>query len=100
MGRNGREGEMGEKETAKKTVTWHGGLIPDNEIWVKLGRESFKMSLQLVNTRHPNSILCFQQETPTQISTETLQTLCWRYTYKDTTGGEKSGFSFSGTTSS
>lgn len=41
-------------------LTWHGGIIPPDEVWVKLsgdkGGESFKMSLQIVNTPHPNSI--------------------------------------------
>ena len=37
-----------------------GDLVPQDEIWVKLGGDkgggSFKMFLQLVNTSHPNSI--------------------------------------------
>ena len=41
-------------------LTWHSSVIPPNEVWVKLGGdkggESFKMSLQIVNTPHPNSI--------------------------------------------
>ena len=41
-------------------LTWHGGIIPTEEVWIKLsgdkGGESFKMSLQIVNTPHPNSI--------------------------------------------
>ena len=41
-------------------LTWHEGIIPPEEIWVKLsgdkGGESFKMSLQVVNTPHPNSV--------------------------------------------
>ena len=80
-------------------LTWHGDLIPDEEIWVKLGGdkggESFKMSLQLVNTRHPNSIhntfvfsVFEARDTHTNLvvaleryapQIETLQTLSWRY---------------------
>ena len=40
-------------------LTWHDGLIPEDEIWVKIGGDkgggSFKMSLQLANILHPNS---------------------------------------------
>ena len=38
----------------------HGGAIPDDELWVKLGgdkgRGSFKFNFQLVNIPHPNSV--------------------------------------------
>ncbi len=41
-------------------LTWHRGAIPSNELWLKLsgdkGRGSFKLTLQLVNTHHPNSL--------------------------------------------
>lgn len=41
-------------------LTWHDGAIPADEIWVKLGgdkgRGSFKFNIQLLNTKHPNSI--------------------------------------------
>ena len=41
-------------------LTNHGGAIPENELWVKLGgdkgRGSFKFNFQLVNTSHPNSV--------------------------------------------
>ena len=54
------------------------GLIPENEIWVKIGGDkgggSFKMSLQLANIPHPNSITntfvfsCFEaDDTPTNL---------------------------------
>ena len=40
-------------------LTWHGGVIPEDEIWVKLGGDkgggSFKMSFQICNVLHPNS---------------------------------------------
>ncbi len=36
-------------------LTWHDGLIPSNEVWLKIGGDkggsSFKMSIQLVNAR-------------------------------------------------
>lgn len=41
-------------------MTNHGGAIPEDELWVKLGgdkgRGSFKFNFQLVNTPHPNSV--------------------------------------------
>eukprot|EP00117_Sycon_ciliatum_P026615 scpid33635/ scgid5600/ E3 ubiquitin-protein ligase NRDP1; RING finger protein 41 &gt; E3 ubiquitin-protein ligase NRDP1; RING finger protein 41 len=39
---------------------WHAGVIPEDQIWVKVGGDhggdSFKMSVQVCNVRHPNSI--------------------------------------------
>ena len=41
-------------------LTWHGGAIPESEIWIKIGGDhgggSFKLSFQIVNTEHPNSL--------------------------------------------
>ncbi len=41
-------------------LTWHDGAIPSSELWLKLGGDkghgSFKLTMQLVNTAHPNSI--------------------------------------------
>ena len=41
-------------------LTWHDGLIPQDEVWVKVGGDkggpTFKMSFQLVNTPNPNSV--------------------------------------------
>lgn len=41
-------------------LTWHGGTIPSDELWIKLGgdkgRGSFKFNLQLCNVQHPNSL--------------------------------------------
>lgn len=41
-------------------LTWHDGAIPSSELWLKLGGDkghgSFKLTLQLVNTCHPNSV--------------------------------------------
>ena len=40
-------------------LTWHGGAIPADELWIKLGGDkghgSFKFNFQLMNTEHPNS---------------------------------------------
>ncbi len=40
-------------------LTWHGGKIPENEVWIKLGGDkgggSFKMTFQICNVTHPNS---------------------------------------------
>ena len=42
-----------------KSLTWHEGGIPQNEIWIKLGGDkggsSFKMSFQVANVKNPNS---------------------------------------------
>ena len=42
------------------TLTWHGGMIPDDEIWLKLGgdkgRGYFKINFQIFNTPAPNSV--------------------------------------------
>ena len=41
-------------------MAWHNGVIPEEEIWVKIGGDkgggSFKMSLQICNVPHPNSV--------------------------------------------
>ena len=41
-------------------LTWHDGIIPDTEIWVKLGGnkggKTFKMNFQLVYVPAPNSV--------------------------------------------
>ena len=46
--------------TSLNRLTWHDGAIPENEIWVKLGRDkggtSFKINFRIVNVPHPNSI--------------------------------------------
>ena len=42
-----------------RKLTWQDGLIPENEIWIKLGGDkgqgSFKMALQVCNTSRANS---------------------------------------------
>ena len=44
----------------KINLTSHGGTIPQDQLWVKLGgdkgRGSFKFNIQLVNTENPNSV--------------------------------------------
>ena len=41
-------------------LTWHDGIIPPDEIWVKIGGDkggkSFKMSFQICNVPSPNSV--------------------------------------------
>lgn len=40
-------------------LTWHDGVIPADEIWVKIGGDkgggSFKMNFQICNVKNPNS---------------------------------------------
>ena len=47
------------KLTHKNLLTWHDGVIPSDEIWVKIGgdhgRDSFKVSFQIANVHKPNS---------------------------------------------
>ena len=42
------------------SLTWHGDLIPHDEVWIKIGGDhggkTFKMSFQIANTTHPNSL--------------------------------------------
>ena len=60
-------------------LTWHDGQIPSDELWLKIGGDkggkSFKMSFQLVNVPHPNSVqntcvFCIfeAKDTPTNLS--------------------------------
>ena len=41
-------------------LTWHGGVIPEGEIWLKIGGDkggkSVKSSFQICNTPNPNSV--------------------------------------------
>ncbi|XP_071944865.1 uncharacterized protein [Antedon mediterranea] len=41
-------------------LTWHGGLIPNDEIWLKIGGDkgggNFKLMYQICNVAHPNSL--------------------------------------------
>ena len=40
-------------------LTWHNGVIPTQQLWVKIGGDkghgSFKLNLQLCNVENPNS---------------------------------------------
>lgn len=40
-------------------LIWHDGLIPDREIWLKIGGDkgggSFKMAFELANLANPNA---------------------------------------------
>ena len=40
-------------------MTWHNQTIPDDEIWLKIGRDhrgdSFKLVLEVTNVDNPNS---------------------------------------------
>ena len=47
-------------------LTWHNGVIPENEVWLKLGGDkgggTFKTNFQIVNVAAPNSVqtpVCF-----------------------------------------
>ena len=46
--------------SAPDGLTNHGGSIPNNELWIKLGGDkgqgSFKFNMQLVNVSNPNSV--------------------------------------------
>lgn len=41
-----------------QNLTWHDGLVPENEIWIKIGGDkggdSMKMFFQIVNVQTPN----------------------------------------------
>ena len=41
-------------------LTWHGGAIPSDEVWVKIGGDkggsSFKMNFHIMNVPNPNSV--------------------------------------------
>ena len=40
-------------------LCWHDGRLPDDEVWVKIGGDkggaTFKMAIQILNVKHPNS---------------------------------------------
>ena len=42
-----------------ESLFWHEGIIPGDEIWIKVGGDkgggTFKMVFQILNTRTPNS---------------------------------------------
>ena len=51
--------EVLDKYEESNLLDWHGGEIPNNEIWIKIGADhgggSFKVMLQVANLKHPNS---------------------------------------------
>ena len=51
--------DMLDQYEGKGQLTWHNGIIPNNEIWVKFGGDhgkgSMKYTMQIVNTQKPNS---------------------------------------------
>ena len=80
-------------------LTWQDGIIPPEEIWVKIGGDkggkSFKMSFQICNVPQPNSVqntcvfAVFEaKDTPTNLhlgldhfrsEINSLQLTVWRY---------------------
>lgn len=82
-------------------LTCHGGIIPEDEIWIKLGGDkggdTMKLSFQVVNVATPNSVkntMVFSvfaaRDTPTNLhiavdryrdQVTTLQATKWRYIY-------------------
>ncbi|KAL5484105.1 hypothetical protein EMCRGX_G020553 [Ephydatia muelleri] len=50
-----------EEQDSSARLTWHGGFIPENEIWVKLGGDRgggiLKATFHIVNVPNPNSVL-------------------------------------------
>eukprot|EP00731_Ephydatia_muelleri_P034946 Em0087g15a len=49
--------ELLEENDRAGRLTWHNGVIPASEIWIKLGGGgTFKMNFQIVNVAAPNSV--------------------------------------------
>eukprot|EP00731_Ephydatia_muelleri_P032941 Em0024g485a len=52
--------ELLEENDRAGRLTWHNGVIPASEIWIKLGGDkgggTFKMNFQIVNVAAPNSV--------------------------------------------
>ncbi|KAL5488590.1 hypothetical protein EMCRGX_G017558 [Ephydatia muelleri] len=52
--------ELLEKNDRAGRLTWHNGVIPASEIWIKLGGDkggrTFKMNFQIVNVVSPSSV--------------------------------------------
>ena len=50
---------MLDKQKQQGNLTWHGSIIPENEIWIKFGgdhgKNSLKFTMQIANTPKPNS---------------------------------------------
>ena len=66
---------------SSQQLSWHGGVIPPTEIWVKLGDHgggSFKFVMQIANTVHPNSLtntipVCTYDSTDLPVNLEVAQ---------------------------
>ena len=66
-------------------LTWHEGLIPQDEIWVKIGGDkrggSFKVAFQAANLPCPNStqhtfvFVYFKYQTPIPMCTQPLPSI-------------------------
>lgn len=54
-----RQPQLIELVYSNDNLTWHDGIIPEDEIWVKVGGDkgggSFKMNFQICNVVNPNS---------------------------------------------
>ncbi|KAL5509517.1 hypothetical protein EMCRGX_G004906 [Ephydatia muelleri] len=52
--------ELLEENDRAGRLTWHNGVIPASEIWIKLGGDkgggTFKMNFQIINVAAPNSV--------------------------------------------
>ncbi|KAL5494433.1 hypothetical protein EMCRGX_G015768 [Ephydatia muelleri] len=49
--------ELLEENDCAGRLTWHNGVIPASEMWIKLGGDKgFKMNPQIVNVASPNSV--------------------------------------------
>ena len=47
--------------TSEGNLTWHNEILPEDEVWIKIGGDkgggTFKLNVQLANTKNPNSRL-------------------------------------------
>ena len=82
-------------------LTWHDGVIPADEIWIKIGGDkgggSFKMNFQICNVSNPNSktntcvfcmFMAYDSVTNLHIAldryakqVDDLQAMNWRYVW-------------------
>ena len=76
-----------DKYDKKKALTWHDYTIPEGEIWIKLGGDhgkgSFKLTLQVLNVKKPNSplntfVVCLAECRDSRANLETIL-----YPFKD-----------------
>ena len=87
------------------SLTWHNGVIPEDEIWIKIGGDkgggSFKMNFQICNVESPNSktntctfcaFLAYDSVTNLHTALDRysdqvndLQTMKWRYICNENT---------------